>query len=383
LSFFFNDAVRVASARLVPQLLNSIKKAHGPGSAQLVEVWQLTLAKILDVLATEPAVDTLAELYQCFYESVEVIGQNCLPAEAMSTFINAADGALREYQQRVQVRLEEAQKPEEEREDNEDALYAIEDDQTLLSDMNKSFHTIFKHQGISFLQHWERLLPFYDAFITSPDPTQRQWALCIMDDVLEFCGPEAWKYQNHFVQPLINGLSDPIAANRQAAAYGVGIAAKNGGPMFSEFVAATIPKLFEVTRHPQGRQEDHVFATENACASIAKVLHFNSSKVGDVQAVVQAWVGTLPVVNDDEAAPYAYSFLVQLIEGKNAAVLGNVPQIFDYVVRALDAETIQGQTAERVVTATKSLLAMAGGSAAQVLASMPVERHNAARRWFS
>ncbi|CUS09667.1 unnamed protein product [Tuber aestivum] len=383
LSFFFNDAVRVASARLVPQLLNSIRKANGPGSAQLVEIWQPTLAKILDVLAAEPAVDTLAELYQCFYESVEVIGQNCLPAEAMSTFINAAEGTLQEYQQRVQVRLEEAQKPEEEREDNEDALYAIEDDQTLLSDMNKSFHTIFKHQGVSFLPHWERLLPFYDTFITSPDPTQRQWALCIMDDVLEFCGPEAWKYQNHFVQPLVSGLSDPIAANRQAAAYGVGIAAKNGGPMFSEFVAATIPKLFEVTQHPQGRQEDHVFATENACASIAKILHFNSSKVGDVQAVVQAWVGTLPIVNDDEAAPYAYLFLVQLIEGKNAAVLGNVPQIFDYVVRALDAETIQGQTAERVVAVTKSLLAMAGGSAAQVLASIPVERHNAARRWFS
>jgi len=315
LSFFFNDAVRVASARLVPQLLNSIKKAHGPGSAQLAEIWQPTLGKILDVLATEPAVDTLAELYQCFYESVEVIGQGCLPAEAMSTFINAAEGALREYQQRVRVRLEEAQKPEEEREDNEDALYAIEDDQTLLSDMNKSFHTIFKHQGVSFLPHWERLLLFYDAFINNPDPTQRQWALCIMDDVLEFCGPESWKYQDHFVQPLLNGLSDPIAANRQAAAYGVGIAAKNGGPMFSDFVAATIPKLFEVTRHPQGRELDHVFATENACASIAKVLHFNSSKVGDVQAVVQAWVGTLPIVNDDEAAPYAYSFLVQLIEG--------------------------------------------------------------------
>ena len=68
---------------------------------------------------------------------------------------------------------------------------------------------------------------------------------------------------------------------------------------------------------------------------------------------------------------------------KNAAVLGNVPHIFDYVVRALDAETIQGQTAERVVAATKNLLAMVGGSAAQVLASIPVERHNAARRWFS
>ena len=119
LSFFFNDAVRVASARLVPQLLNSIKKAHGPGSQQLAEIWQPTAAKILEVLSTEPAVDTLAELYQCFYESVEVIGNNSLPPEAMGTFITTAEGALREYQLRVQTRLEESNKPEEEREDNE------------------------------------------------------------------------------------------------------------------------------------------------------------------------------------------------------------------------------------------------------------------------
>ncbi|KAL7272625.1 importin subunit beta-3 [Rhizina undulata] len=383
LSFFFNDAVRVASAKCVPQLLNSIKKAHGPGSQHLAEIWLPTIAKILEALGSEPDVNTLAEMYQCFYESVEVVGRNSLTIEAMGGFISAAETALREYQERVESRLEEARKPEEEREDPEDMLYAIEDDQTLLSDMNKAFHTIFKNMGVNFLPQWERLLPFYDAFITNPDPTQRQWALCIMDDVLEFCGPESWKYQAHFVKPLIDGLSDNIPANRQAAAYGVGIAAKNGGPMFSEFVAATIPKLFEVTQHPQARQDDHVFATENACASIAKILHFNPSKVADVQTVVQAWVATLPIVNDDEAAPYAYSFLAQLIDSKNPVVLAHAPQIFDFVLQALDAETIQGQTADRVVLATKTLLTVNGVSPAQILASLPVERHSTARRWFS
>ncbi|RPB15260.1 ARM repeat-containing protein [Morchella conica CCBAS932] len=383
LGFFFNDAVRVASARCVPQLLNSIKKAHGPSSRQLAEIWQPAVHKILEVLNSEPAVETLAELYQCFYESVEVVGRGCLTQELMATFIERAENALIEYQGRVVGRLEEQSKPEEEREDTEEMLYAIEDDQTLISDMNKAFHTVFKNQGVSFLPQWERLLPYYDAFITNADPTQRQWALCMMDDVLEFCGPEAWKYQAHFVQPLIDGLSDNIPANRQAAAYGVGIAAKNGGPLFSDFVAATIPKLFEVTQHPQARSDDHVFATENACASIAKILHFNNNKVADVQAVVQAWVSTLPIVNDDEAAPFAYTFLAELIDQKNPAVMNQVPQIFDSVLQALDAETIQGQTAERVVAVTKNLFSTAGVSISQILGSMPVERHNAARRYFA
>jgi hypothetical protein len=314
LRFFFNDAVRVASAKLIPQLLNSFKKAHGPQSPKLAEVWQLTVVKILEDLAQEPAVDTLAEMYQCFYESVEVVGQNCLTQETMAAFVNAADTSLREYQTRVDVRLAEEQKPEDEREDVDDILYAIEDDQTLLADMNKAFHTILKNQCVSFLPQWERLIPYYDKFINSNDPTERQWALCIIDDLLEFCGPEAWKYRQHFVGPLVAGLQDPTAANRQAAAYGVGVAAQYGRAPFADFVAHTLPHLFAATQLPKAREEDHVYATENVCASIAKILHFNNSKVPDVQTVVNHWIGTLPIVNDDEAAPFAYRFLAELIE---------------------------------------------------------------------
>jgi len=56
--------------------------------------------------------------------------------------------------------------------------------------------------------------------------------------------------------------------------------------------------------------------TENACAAIAKIMHFNCGKVPSeaIQGIVETWIDTLPVVNDEEAAPYAYSFLGSLIE---------------------------------------------------------------------
>jgi hypothetical protein len=75
-----------------------------------------------------------------------------------------------------------------------------------------------------------------------------------------------------------------------------------------------LPILFEVVQRPTARSDDDVFATENACASIAKVLHFNHAKVSNVQDVVNAWVDTLPVINDEEAAPFAYGFLASLID---------------------------------------------------------------------
>jgi importin-5 len=157
-------------------------------------------------------------------------------------------------------------------------------------------------------------MPFYDNFINGQDATQRQWATCIFDDVLEFCGQQSWNYNSHIMQPLINGLRDPNAANRQAAAYGVGIAAQKGGDQWSDFVAASIDTLFQVTQFNNARGEDEVFATENACAAIAKILHFNNTKVQNAQSVVERWIDTLPITNDEEAAPYAYSFLCELID---------------------------------------------------------------------
>lgn len=314
LAFFFHDPVRVASAKAVPQLLNSYKTAYGVGSQEYLALWRGTIEKVLEVLETEPAVETLAEMYQCFYESVEVSGKDSLSNEHMAIFISSAESVIKDYQNRVKARAEEDEQRDDGEEPDEEYEFAVEDDQTLLSDMNKAFHTIFKQQGPTFLPHWERLLNYYDLFVNSRDDTQRQWALCILDDVLEHCGPASWHYYSHIAQPLVTGMRDDAPANRQAACYGVGVAAAKGGEAWAEFAAGSLPILFEATKRPNARDDDNCFATENASASIAKVLHFNKSKVPNVQECINEWVTTLPITNDEEAAPYVYSFLAQLID---------------------------------------------------------------------
>jgi hypothetical protein len=316
LAFFFHDPVRVVSAKCVPQLLNSYKKAFGNPSNELQALWRGTVEKLLEVLSAEPAIDTLAEMYQCFYESVEVMGKNCLTQQNMETFMDSATSALEDYKDRVAARAEEreGENQEEGEEESEDMLFAIEDDQTLLSDMNKAFHCIFKNHGVTFLPAWERLHATYEQFLKSQDGTQRQWGLCIMDDVLEFCGEESWKYKDYIVEPLIAGCRDQAPANRQAAAYGIGVAAHKGGQQWSAFFAPAIELLFQVTQFPNARGDDDVYATENACAAIAKVLHYNSASVPNQEQVIAQWIDTLPVVNDEEAAPYAYAYLAQLID---------------------------------------------------------------------
>ncbi|TGO38032.1 hypothetical protein BHYA_0083g00110 [Botrytis hyacinthi] len=386
LAFFFHDPVRVVSAKCVPQLLNSYKKAYGPESSQLRDLWGATIPKVLEVLSAEPAIDTLAEMYQCFYESVEVMGKNCLPRQQMDLFMDSAISALEDYKERVRARAEERADAnrEEGDEDSEETLYAIEDDQTLLSDMNKAFHCIFKNHGPAFLESWQKLLTTYSAFLSSEDPTQRQWGLCIIDDVLEFCGAESARYMEPLIKgPLIVGCQDPAPANRQAATYGIGVAAHRGGAPWTEFVGNTIQLLFDATQIPNARGDDDVYATENACAAIAKILHYNASGVANQQAVVTAWIDTLPIVNDEEAAPYAYLFLVQLIEQQNPAVTSQPAKVFVFVAQALEGQTLQGQTANRVVEATKTLLAAASLNPAQLLAQLSPKTQAIVHAWFA
>ncbi|EGC42195.1 karyopherin [Histoplasma capsulatum var. duboisii H88] len=382
LAFFFHDPVRVSSANLIPQLLNSYKKAHGDQAPEFLQMWSKTADQLIEVLSAEPAIDTLAEMFQCFYESVEVAGKNSLTPVHMQAFIKSAKSSLEDYQERVKQRLEENA----ELEDGDDDAYSynieVEEDQNLLSDMNKAFHIIFKNHGPAFLPAWEQLLTFYDAFILSQDPTQRQWGICIMDDVLEFCGEQSWNYKDHILHPLINGMRDENAANRQAACYGVGMAAQKGGLVWSEFVAASIPTLFQATHHPKARTQEHIFATENASASIAKILHYNSSKVQNPQEVVENWFNTLPIINDEEAAPYAYSFLAQLIDQQNPVVFNNATKAFTFVVQALEAETLQGATAARVASSAKQLAAASAVNVDQIFANVNPKYQVAVRSFF-
>ncbi|EGE86442.1 karyopherin Sal3 [Blastomyces dermatitidis ATCC 18188] len=382
LAFFFHDPVRVSSASLIPQLLNSYKTAHGDQSPEFLQMWSKTVEKLIEVLSAEPAIDTLAEMFQCFYESVEVAGKNSLTPAHMQAFITSAKSSLVDYQERVKRRLEEKA----ELEDGDDDTYSyeieVEEDQNLLSDMNKAFHIIFKNHGPAFLPAWGQLLSFYDSFIASQDSTQRQWGICIMDDVLEFCGEQSWNYKDHILQPLINGMRDDNAANRQAACYGVGMAAQKGGLAWSEFVAASIPTLFQATQHAKARTQEHIFATENASASIAKILHYNSSKVQNPQEVVENWFNTLPIVNDEEAAPYVYSFLAQLIDQQNPTVFNNAAKAFTFIVQALEAETLQGGTAARVASSAKQLATATGINVEPIFANVNPKYQMAVRSFF-
>ncbi|KAI9833848.1 MAG: hypothetical protein M1826_006371 [Phylliscum demangeonii] len=445
LSFFFHDPTRVSSAKSIPPLLSAYLAAHGARSEPMAELWRKTAQKLIEILAAEPTTDTLAELFQAFYGTVDIMGPSCLSDEHMALFIDSAKTTLEDYQTRVKYRQEAreahassgggagagratdgiATHPGDDGggkdgDDDDDDLplehyYAMEDDQTLLSDVNKAFHNIFKHHGAVFLPHWERLLPIYHAFlrndndvaahrVSAPETpaaavdttsseagSQRQWALCLFDDVLEFCPGEAsFAYREHMVDPIMTGLRSHAPGDRQAAAYGVGVAAQHGGEIWSAFVTACIPALFQAAaRSPDPDEDnDHACAAENACAAIAKIMLYNASQImpNQIPSLAQHWVDTLPILQDAEVAPYAYSFLARLIEQQSISITSQPAKIFAHIARALEAQTLQGAAASQAVTAAKQLLALSAGTLGldpnAIFTQLPTETQEAVRPWF-
>lgn len=67
----------------------------------------------------------------------------------------------------------------------------------------------------------------------------RQWGLCIFDDVIEHCSPASFKYAEYFLRPMLQYVCDNSPEVRQAAAYGLGVMAQYGGDNYRPFCTGT------------------------------------------------------------------------------------------------------------------------------------------------
>lgn len=68
---------------------------------------------------------------------------------------------------------------------------------------------------------------------------------------------------------------------------------------------------------------------------------------------------------------------------QNQAVFSQPAKIFNYVVHALEAETLQGQTANRIVASVKALIQATSTDLAQAAASLTPDQQRTAQAYFS
>ncbi|OWR47024.1 importin-5 [Danaus plexippus] len=317
LKFYFHDNVRTAAAESLPYLLECAR-IRGPQYIQ--GMWAYILPELLKAIESDPEQDVQVELLNSLAKCIELLGTGCLSDESMSEVLRILNKLLAEHFERATQRRQRL--ADEDYDEVVEEQLADEDNEDVygLSRVADVLHALMSAYHENFYPHLDSLVPYLVQLLGPGRPyADRQWAICIFDDVIEFGGPACVKYQDVFLEPMLNGLREPQPEVRQAAAYGCGVLAQFGGPNFAAACARAVPLLAALIAEPDSRSVENLNATENAISAVTKIIKYNHSQINRDE-IIRHWLTWLPVVEDTEEAPHVYSLLCELAAGGHPAL---------------------------------------------------------------
>lgn len=379
LDFYLHDGVRASAALTLASLLACSVYATGNNSNETLQLWSQISNKLVDVLTNEPVPELLVAYYTALVQSVNILGPNSLSGTQLESLAKSINSNLSEIYERIKQRDNDDDEYTEDIEEDEDEYT----DEELLDEINKAISALFKNSKSNFLTAFQVLIPTIASFINDENTNIKLCGLCVVCDILEHCGNHSAVYKDMFVNVVGESLTSSHAGIRQAASYSVGMAALHGGNSYMDFCLVCLEPMFKMSSVPDARAEENIHATENAVSAIAKICHAFGSSIPNLDAVIQQWITLLPIVQDDEAAPFAYTFLSKLIESQHPAVMNQIPKVVESVIQALSHKSIAGNTAEIAATATRQLLGTLPQNEAVALLQKNSSDMSVIQKWFS
>uniref|UniRef100_A0A6Q2YWX7 Importin-5 n=1 Tax=Esox lucius TaxID=8010 RepID=A0A6Q2YWX7_ESOLU len=346
LKFYFHDGVRVAAAESMPLLLEC---ARVRGPEYLTQMWHFMCDALIKAIGTEPDSDVLSEIMHSFAKCIELMGEGCLNNEHFEELGGILKGKLEEHFKNQELR--QAKRQDEDYDEGVEETLQDEDenDVYILTKVSDILHSVFSSYKEQVLPWFEQLLQLVVQLICPSRPwADRQWGLCIFDDVVEHCSPSSFKYADYFLRPMLQSLCDTSPEVRQAAAYGVGVMAQYGGDNYRPFCTEALPLLVGVIQSPESKVKENVNATENCISAVGKVMRFRP-ECANVNEILPHWLSWLPLNEDKEEAVHTFDFLCDLIESNNPIVLGpdnaNLPKIFQIIAEGVANESVKSEDA--------------------------------------
>ncbi|KAG8586378.1 hypothetical protein GDO81_005362 [Engystomops pustulosus] len=344
LKFYFHDGVRVAAAESMPLLLEC---ARVRGPEYLTQMWHFMCDALIKGIGTEPDSDVLSEIMHSFAKCIEVMGDGCLNNEHFEELGGILKSKLEEHFKNQELRQVKRQDEDYDEQVEESLQDEDDNDVYILTKVADILHSIFSSYKEKVLPWFEQLLPLIVNLICPHRPwPDRQWGLCIFDDVIEHCSPTSFKYAECFLRPLIQSICDSSPEVRQAAAYGVGVMAQFGGDNYRPFCTEALPLLVGVIQAPDSKTKENVNATENCISAVGKIMKYRPDCI-NVDEVLPHWLSWLPLHEDKEEAVHTFNLLCDLLESNNPIVLGpnnsNLPRIFSIIADGGVHESIKNE----------------------------------------
>uniref|UniRef100_A0A3Q0RWT9 Importin-5 n=1 Tax=Amphilophus citrinellus TaxID=61819 RepID=A0A3Q0RWT9_AMPCI len=345
LKFYFHDDILLNSESM--PLLLECARVRGP--EYLTQMWHFMCDALIKAIGTEPDSDVLSEIMHSFAKCIELMGDGCLNSEHFEELGGILKGKLEEHFKNQELRQVKRQDEDYDEQVEETLQDEDENDVYILTKVSDILHSVFSSYKEKVLPWFEQLLQLIVQLICPNRPwADRQWGLCIFDDVVEHCSPSSFKYADYFLRPMLQSLCDTSPEVRQAAAYGVGVMAQFGGENYRPVCTEALPLLVRVIQAADSRSKENVNATENCISAVGKLMRFRPECV-NVNEVLPHWLSWLPLKEDKEEAVHTFDFLCDLIESNNPIVLGpensNLPKIFIIIADSVANESVKSEDA--------------------------------------
>ncbi|GAB1299187.1 Importin-5 [Apodemus speciosus] len=350
LKFYFHDdilqqlikACLGVAAESMPLLLEC---ARVRGPEYLTQMWHFMCDALIKAIGTEPDSDVLSEIMHSFAKCIEVMGDGCLNNEHFEELGGILKAKLEEHFKNQELRQVKRQDEDYDEQVEESLQDEDDNDVYILTKVSDILHSIFSSYKEKVLPWFEQLLPLIVNLICPHRPwPDRQWGLCIFDDIIEHCSPASFKYAEYFLRPMLQYVCDNSPEVRQAAAYGLGVMAQYGGDNYRPFCTEALPLLVRVIQSADSKTKENVNATENCISAVGKIMKFKPDCV-NVEEVLPHWLSWLPLHEDKEEAVQTFSYLCDLIESNHPIVLGpnntNLPKIFSIIAEGEMHEAIK------------------------------------------
>lgn len=379
LEFYLHDGVRGLAALTLASMLRCSVQATGRTSTNTLEIWSQISNKLVDALTSEPIPELLVAYYTALVDSIQVLGEDCLLELQLTKLARSINANLMEIYERVKSRENDDDEYAEDIEEGDDEYT----DEELLDEISKTASAIFKSSKAAFLGPFQVLAPTVGKLANDDNTSMKVCGLSIVCEAVEYCGPAFAPYRDIFTPAITESLLSPLAELRQAAAYFVGVAALHGGDEYQNFCVSSLQPMFKMIAVPDARADENVYATENCVTAVAKVCHRHGSCLPNLGEILQQWIAFLPIAQDEEAAPFAYRFLGELMNSQHPAVMTQIPKVVDSVIQALAHGVLSGESAQSVVTSTRQILGTMPQGEAVALLSKNASDVDVVQKYFS
>lgn len=346
LKFPFHDDVRCAAAEAMPYLLESAKPK---GEQCVMALWNAIFDNLIGALDMESEHSITNQLLDSMGSCIETIGTASMNPDRY-TKLNAK--LSEKFRTHFEMLAEEYECRKDE--DYEAESECSDDEEDCLSGIASVTHSLFEVYKSDYLPFFQPLIePLMKLSVNDQAIpwSNRQTALCIWDDLIEFTGQNSVNYQKFYLPLLTSGIVDKSKEIRQAALYGIGQLAQQTGATFLDYFQSVIPSIAQLINHPEARTDNFLMATENGIVAIGRILKY-CPQTPNHQDLTKCWVDWLPIWEDEAEVPFVMEYLLELIEQNHPTVMGanssNLPRLVAVVAEvfartALEVNSEAGQ----------------------------------------